>query len=151
MIRRSLVVLGLVAALVAGWPPAPATAKSLVFSRVAIEATVTPSGALRIVEARTYRFDGPFSWASYHLPLVGASRMHSVGVADERGPYVSSTSRRPGAYVVRWEGNTAVIEWGFSAQDESRTFTISYVLDDVVTVYSDVAELYWKFIGAGWD
>ncbi|MDR7544612.1 MAG: DUF2207 domain-containing protein [Armatimonadota bacterium] len=129
----------------------PAAAKSFVFARVAIEATVAPDGSLRIVEARTYRFDGSFSWASYRLPLVGASRIRQIGVADERGPYAPGNLVGPGVYRVRREGNQVEIVWGFQASNESRTFTISYVLDDVVTVYADVAELYWKFIGTGWD
>jgi uncharacterized membrane protein len=129
----------------------PAAAKTFDFARVAIEATVAPDGSLRIVEARTYRFDGSFSWASYRLPLVGASRIRHIGVADERGAYAPGTLVGPGVYRVRQEGREIEIVWGFRASNESRTFTISYVLDDVVRVYADVAELYWKFIGTGWD
>lgn len=129
----------------------PATAKSFVFGRVALEATVGVDGSLSIVEARTYNFDGEFSWASYRLPLAGASRIRSIRVADERGPHVLSSSLQPGTYQINRNGDAVVIRWGFGAANESRTFTISYVLDDVVTVYDDIAELYWKFIGTGWD
>jgi len=129
----------------------PAAAKSFVFARVAIDATVASDGSLRIVEARTYRFDGSFSWASYRLRLTGASGIRHIGVADERRAYVPGNLIGPGVYQVRREGNETEIIWGFRASNESRTFTISYVLDDVVTVYADVAELYWKFIGTGWD
>ncbi|MGH2374643.1 MAG: DUF2207 domain-containing protein, partial [bacterium] len=43
------------------------------------------------------------------------------------------------------------LRWAFQAADQQKTFVIGYVLKDVVTRYSDVAELYWKFIGTGWD
>lgn len=134
---------------------APAAAKSFVFSRVAIDATVTPSGHLRIVEERTYRFEGAFSWASYRLPLRGTSGIRQIVVSDERGPYARGVAGadppRAGTVQITQDGDAVLIRWGFRARDETRTFTIAYVLDDVVTVYRDVAELYWKFIGDGWD
>lgn len=133
----------------------PASAKSFVFSRVAIDATVWATGSMQVVEERTYRFDGSFSWASYRLPLKGASRIQGIRVGDEKGPYTAATASGdppgPGTFRVTQDGDAVLIRWGFRAENESRTFTIAYVLDDVVTVYADVAELYWKFIGTGWD
>ncbi|MDR7456944.1 MAG: DUF2207 domain-containing protein [Armatimonadota bacterium] len=130
---------------------APAWAKSYDFERVSIEAVVTADGHLRIVEARTYRFDGSFSWATYELPLAGTSGIRDVSVADDRGPYRLSTSGEPGTYRVSRGGGGVEIRWHFRAESETRTFTFRYHLDDVVAVYDDVAELYWKFIGTGWD
>lgn len=130
---------------------APAWAKSYDFERVTVEAVVTPDGHLRIVEARTYRFDGAFSWATYELPLVGTSGIRDIHVADDRGPYRLSTAGEPGTYSVSRSDRAVEIRWHFRAQDEIRTFTFRYHLDDVVVVYDDAAELYWKFIGTGWD
>lgn len=141
----------LLALLVLGLSPTVATAKDFTFSKVAIDATVTPDGHMRIVEARTYKFDGQFRWATYRLPIVGTSGISEIRVADEKGAYAQSDSQRPGTFSVTREGEVLVIRWAFVAQDESRTFTISYLAEDVVTVYDDVAELYWKFIGTGWD
>lgn len=158
LFRRAVLAAGLLTVLLAAWFTIPtAEARSFVFARVEIDATVGPDGSLRIVEERTYRFDGSFSWASYRLPLTGASRIREIRIADERGPYAhdgqvaAGQNPAPGRYVVSRDTDAVLIRWGFRAADESRTFVISYVLDDVVTVYSDVAELYWKFIGTGWD
>ncbi len=129
----------------------PAAAKSFIFTRVAIDASAGRDGSLRVVEARTYRFDGSFSWATYRLPLRGATGIRDVSVADERGRYTRSSSQQPGTFQVSQDGDAVAIRFAFRAADESRTFIISYVLDDVVTVHNDVAELYWKFIGTGWD
>ena len=35
--------------------------------------------------------------------------------------------------------------------DETRTFTLSYVLEDVILVHSDAAELYLQFVGRQWE
>ena len=37
------------------------------------------------------------------------------------------------------------------SSDEMKTTTITYTLYDVVVKYSDIAELYWNFIGDGWN
>ncbi len=37
------------------------------------------------------------------------------------------------------------------SSDEYKTTKITYTLYDVVVKYNDVAELYWNFIGSGWD
>ena len=37
------------------------------------------------------------------------------------------------------------------SSDEMKTTSITYTLYDVVVKYRDIAELYWNFIGNGWD
>ncbi|MDR7417398.1 MAG: DUF2207 domain-containing protein [Armatimonadota bacterium] len=41
------------------------------------------------------------------------------------------------------------VTWHFRAEDE--TFVIRYRATGVVARYRDTAELYWRFIGMGWD
>jgi hypothetical protein len=78
LFRRAILVIGLLSVLGMAWLAVPAAGRSFVFARVEIDATVGPDGSPRIVEERTYRFDGSFSWASYRLPLTGASRIREV-------------------------------------------------------------------------
>lgn len=125
--------------------------KSYAFARVAITAEVLPDGAMRIVEERTYDFRGAFSWASYTLDLRGSSGVSGVTVSDETGPYRLSSSHSARTYDVDAGRREMRLRWYFQAADQQKTFVISYVVNDVVTRYSDVAELYWKFIGTGWD
>lgn len=149
----ALVIAGasLLVPLILALAPVPATAKSFVFTRVAIQAWVGTDGSLRVMESRTYAFDGEFSWATYRLPLASRHQIDGIRVSDERGPYTPSTARRPGTYEVARSGDAVVIRWQFRASDESRTFTIAYVVRNAVIAHADVAELYWKFIGTGWD
>ncbi len=37
------------------------------------------------------------------------------------------------------------------SSNEYKTTTITYTLYDVVVKYNDIAEVYWNFIGSGWD
>ncbi|MGH2404642.1 MAG: DUF2207 domain-containing protein [bacterium] len=128
-----------------------AAAKSYTFSRVEITAEVRPDGALRITEQRTYDLRGSFTWASYDLKLRGSSGVSDITVSDEAGPYRQSRSRTPRTYEVSVSADEMRLRWSIQAADQQKTFLIHYILKDVVTRYSDVAELYWKFIGTGWD
>ncbi|MGQ0548307.1 MAG: DUF2207 domain-containing protein [Armatimonadota bacterium] len=128
-----------------------AAAKSYTFSRVEITAEVGPDGAMRITEERTYDLRGAFTWATYTLKLRGSSGVSDITVSDEAGPYRQSRSRTPRTYEVAVGADEMHLRLSFQAADQRKTFLIRYVLRDVVTRYSDVAELYWKFIGTGWD
>ncbi len=62
-------------------------------------------------------------------------------------------SKPAGSYWVdyNYSGNSVYGKWFYRADDEVRTFDISYVVHDAVTVYDDNAQLYWKLIGENWD
>ena len=56
------------------------------------------------------------------------------------GKYTFARGREAG-------GDVFNIEMYFQAKDEKRSFVIEYLVLDVVRVHTDVAELYWQFLG----
>jgi uncharacterized membrane protein len=118
------------------------TAKSYEFPRVTIDATVRPDGSLDLVEQRTFAFDGQFSFAFFTIDWP-YDRIEGFTVS-EGGATLSVSTRRD-------VGDAFLAEWSFSAEDEERTFTISYRARCAVRVYRDVAHLLWQFIGTGWE
>lgn len=127
-----------------------AVAKSYDFPLVAIDARVAPDGSMLVTERRTYSFSGDFSWATYTLERRGWTAITEVGVADARGPYAPGTDV-PRTFRVSRGAGEVEIRWFFRAADEDVTFAIHYRLEGVVTRYRDTAELYWRFVGTGWD
>jgi uncharacterized membrane protein len=143
---------------------APAEAKGYYFPNVSIDVTVLPDGSFEFREARTYAFDGDFTWAFYQVDKVRTAGGDIVDITDfvvgENGrPYALGDrrslddSKTPDSYWVSYnhQGNSVYGKWFYRADDETRTFEISYVVHDAVTVYDDYAELYWKFIGGNSD
>ncbi|MGH2404209.1 MAG: DUF2207 domain-containing protein [bacterium] len=128
-----------------------AAAKSYVFPLVQIDAKVNPDGSMWITERRTYDFSGSFSWASYILERRGWSEIADVSVADEAGTYAPGRSEAPRTYQVSMASHQMELKWYYSARDQQKTFTIRYRVLGVVTRYPDTAELYWRFVGTGWD
>jgi uncharacterized membrane protein YgcG len=115
--------------------------KSYSLPEVRIEGTVLPDGSIRLVEHRTFDFRGQFSFAFFTVaePLehvrdfevTEAGRSLDVLQQSELGQFKGT--------------------WYFSAQDEQRTFRISYRVICAVQVYQDAAHLLWQFVGTGWD
>lgn len=56
-----------------------------------------------------------------------------------------------GTYTYYTHNGDLWIEWYIDEYDSKKQYTISYTIKDIVTVYKDTAELYWKFIGSDFE
>ena len=121
--------------------PLLAAAKSYYFPEIATDVILQSDGSARIIQQRTYAFEGQFSWADLDLRKQGASdiRLNRLAMKTDAGwqdltPEQENTDR------------SLYLRWGYSAEDEQRTFLIDYTVQGAVRRYQDVAELYWKVI-----
>jgi uncharacterized membrane protein len=121
-------------------------AKSWHFNSIHIKATVHPDGSMHVSESRSYHFNGKFSWADYHLS-VPDQNVVDFKLSDNFGTYLESDNEEKGTYYKETVANQFYCKWFYQARNETRTFVLDYTISNVVTVYNDVAELYWKFIG----
>jgi uncharacterized membrane protein len=109
---------------------------------VRTEVWLQPDGNARVVQERTYYFDGSFSWAFVDLKKQGAddivfnrlAEQTPAGWQELKPLELTSTDR------------SLYIKWGYSAQDEERTFLLDYTVIGAVRRYTDVAEFYWKVV-----
>jgi len=122
--------------------------KSFTIDRIEIEATIETDGSLFIREARTYTFRGQFSWADYRLPLQGLGEVKDFLLQDESIIYLPGSDSQPGSYYIESYPDEFYVRWFYQAQNETRNFILQYRLSDAVTLYQDVAEFYYQFVGA---
>ena len=128
-----------------------ARAKSYRIEEVKIFARILPDGDLAIREERTYRFRGTFRWADYRLPVRGFSAVSDFRLEENGRAYRPGLSGKSGTFQLRREKGEFYVKWFYRARNETRTFTLSFRLKNAVAVYADVAELYYKFVGGGWE
>ena len=122
--------------------PLLAAAKSYYFPEVRTEVTLLADGSAHVVQERTFAFDGSFSWADIDLRKQGAAdiRLNRLAMETDAGwqdiepQELTNTAR------------SLYVRWGYSAEDETRTFLLDYTVVGAVKRYSDVAEFYWKVI-----
>lgn len=143
--------------------PTFAYAKSYSSGPVDIQADVNKKGDLSVTEERTFTFEGDYScvwWSLDDLPEgsdVSVRGMTMTTANDEVDlPKVSfekswRTSGGPGEAAWSFDRAKNTIYAFFDASDTEVTFTVDYVVNKAVQVYSDTAELYWQFVGSGWS
>jgi uncharacterized membrane protein len=121
--------------------------KSYRIDQININAEVLENGSIQITESRTYTFKGSFKWAEYPLPLdkLGDVKLFSLKEGSQK--YYQSNDELPGSYNIENRDNSFYVKWFYRAKNQTRTFTLKYLVTDAITVYDDVAELYYKFIG----
>lgn len=130
-------------------------AKHYSFPRMWQEVKIMKNGDIDVTEYRTYEFDGNFHWASYTLAPGGYSSLSDIWVGELQGSKIikfEANSTKVGGYTFKKvdDGGYA-IKWYYDKANEKATFVIHFTAHDVIKVYNDVAEFYWKFVGTGWD
>jgi len=121
-------------------------AKSWHFNSIHIKATVNPDGSMHVRESRSYKFNGKYSWADYHLS-VPDQKIEDFKLSDNAKTYLESNSEEKGTFYKETTANHFYCKWYYQARNEIRTFVLDYTISNVITAYDDVAQLYWKFVG----
>lgn len=121
-----------------------ASAKSYSLDKAELYYKVMPDGLVEAREEITFDFSGSFSYAYRDIPN-GEWQLSDIKVYD------TTAGREALPFTVSLHGSDRRIQWNFSAEDESRTFSVEYRLSNAVRAYDDVAEFYWKVWGEGWD
>ncbi len=113
-----------------------------------IAVQVNSEGDIHISETRRYVYEGDFTWADYRLPLKGFTRIKDIEVYEGKRPFQRSNSKESGTYIINRDDDFVQIKWFYSAEDESRTFTISYTLEGGIVYGKKWAEFFWNFISS---
>jgi len=121
--------------------------KSYTIDQIDINAQILEDGSIQIIESRTYTFKGSYKWAEYQLPLDRLGKVKLFSLKEGSQNYYQSFEENPGSFYIENQGNSFYVKWFYRAKNQSRTFTLKYLITDAITVYNDVAELYYKFIG----
>ncbi|MGH7450160.1 MAG: DUF2207 domain-containing protein [bacterium] len=132
--------------------------KRWAIKNVEITAQIDSAGYMVIEEKRTYQFWGRFSYAFYDLSLSGLLDVDQVQMFEDGEAYQPSMEKTPGTFFVERESRKISIRWQFREQGGRaadggiiREFTLRFRVLGAVRVHGDVAELYYKFVGTGWD
>jgi uncharacterized membrane protein YgcG len=151
--------LGGLALLLAPAGPAHAQSRSETIGDVRITAELAPDGSLHVVEDREFQYSGSYQGAFYELPLRDAQQVTLNQVTDDQGntyqPGECSPdgTKIPGAYSVDASDDQFTVTWCWDPPptDTNRTITLDYTVSRAGVRHADSSELYWQFVGDGWD
>lgn len=116
---------------------------------IEVDVTVRDDGTIQIVEYRTYVFDGDFSWADYRLPKSGYSEIDSIRVSENGRNYINANNEENGTFSVSESDKAFTVKWHYSAENTTKKFKISYILDGAMMVGPEFTEFLWSYLASG--
>jgi hypothetical protein len=137
--------------------PAAAQAESSDVVDADIEMRLANDTSLLVAETLTFDYDGDFEASYRDIPLLHGERITDVAVFedgeryDPNGCTAFGCYDRDATYGVTPEGSGIRVVWHHGAQDEERTFTISYRVVGGAVAHDDVIDVGWAVWGAQWD
>jgi len=145
--------------------PSKICAKSYTIDSVVIDANLQRDGSMSVTEQRKFNFDGDFTFANQEI-LKNPDQSQNTGrtesfeitdfsICDELDCYTALLGQeklaadevRPSEkFYLNDLDDAYFIKW-FYRSNTSKTFTISYIVRNAITLHSDTAEIYWQWLG----
>ncbi|MGG1657970.1 DUF2207 family protein [Brevibacillus sp. NRS-1366] len=114
--------------------------RSFEISDVEIHARIDAKGDMQVTERDTYRFNGAFNGVLVQLDSSG-----SDGIEGFQAFEVTPEQEIPLSFDKSGEGTQIQYKVYNQINEETKMFKFTYEWKNVVQVYKDTAELYWKF------
>lgn len=130
-----------------------AKARDYEITALAMDVAVDADGLVHVVEKRTVQFNGAYTGFYQSIETGGEFTVQNLSLKEAGRSYERLEQSSPGpagTYFVLEKADETYVDWSFNAQDEERTFILSYTLDGVILKHKDSAELYYKFVGDKW-
>lgn len=124
-------------------------AKEYSIPEIRVEVQVNDDGTITITEHRTYIFDGSYSWANYRIPKFGFSAIRNIQISEDGSHFTNLNSEEPETFLVEESDEAYNFKWFFDANDEERIFTITYTLEDAMTLGPEWSEFTWTYMASG--
>lgn len=125
------------------------SAKDYSIPEIQVDVQINAEGTVTITEHRTYVYDGSYTWANYRLPKSGYSAIHDISVSENGESYINLNTEEPGSFLVEESDEAYNIVWHYRAKNETRTYSITYTLENAVVIGTDWSEFYWTYAASG--
>lgn len=122
-------------------------AKDYSIPEVDIVVTINKDCSVDFTENRTFILNDSFTFGYYDLPKSGFEKVERLNVyeLDKNGKKVELRQE------IKDDNKNLRVKFFYSAYYEQKTIIYEYKLSEVVKVYKDYGEFYWKLQGSGWD
>ena len=127
------------------------SAKDYEIPTIQVEVSINEDGTVQITERLTYEFDGSFSWAEYRLPRQGYTGISNIQVSEGGQSYTNKNSEAPGTFSVAHNDEAIKLTWYYEAEDEKRTFILSYTLEGALTIGPTWSQFFWNYLASSRD
>lgn len=121
-----------------------------------IDIILSDDGSARFEEYWTMSYKGgTFTKFARNIPLNDNYSISDFEVSEGNIKYTMldgfDSNKPEKCYAVDYSDDELNLEIYYRANNESKIFHMSYVLNNAVNLHNDIAEFYWKVIGDEWD
>ncbi|MCE5222743.1 DUF2207 domain-containing protein [bacterium] len=128
--------------------PCLCNAKSFNVVQTELNCLIRQNGEVDWKEANTFVFEGQYSRASIGLIFKNDTYLDNIVIEENGVPYQYDYSGKENTY---WVGEEGILNYYFNAQNETRTFEISYTIYGAIDAFADYSELYWPIHLKTWN
>ncbi|MDD4664231.1 MAG: DUF2207 domain-containing protein [Caldisericia bacterium] len=128
--------------------PCLCDAKSFNVTQTELNCLIRQNGNIDWKEANTFQFEGQFSRASIGLIFRNDTYLDNIVIGENGIPYKHAYSGKENTY---WIGEEGVLNYYFNAQNETRTFEISYTIFGAIEAFADYSDFYWPIHLKTWS
>jgi uncharacterized membrane protein len=122
------------------------------YDSIAYTIHVNADSTVDVEERQTYNFVGEYHQAERYIPFKKIDSISNIKVRDENGTELLYSARELdktnpaswGKYTYSRRSGSEYIDWYYSANNEKKTWIVSYKLHGAITFYKDKDELYWN-------
>lgn len=129
--------------------------RSYYMSSFNINAQLDSKGNMDVLEEIAYEFDGSFRGVYRTLKTEGSDGIDDFEVYKQQNgklvEFQQNDSENENTYQLFDENDGIRLKIFSTSEDESKTFVIRYKVINAASKYSDIGELYWKFMGEDTD
>jgi uncharacterized membrane protein len=134
-----------------------ALAKSADITNAGVDLRLAKDGSLLVTEHLTFNYDGHFEGSYRDIVLAHGEQIRDVQISQGGEVYKPGGDVQlgsfdvPGVFGTQDRGDVYRIVWHYRADDEQRTYDISYRVVDGAVAYDDVIDVGWGIWGDQWD
>ena len=118
---------------------------------VNIIAQLNSDGSMNIKENRTFKFKGSYKYIYQKFKKTKGYDYLDFKISEGENFYFLSDNQNSGNYSLKESKDHIEIKVYQKSKNESRTFSIEYIITGIIEKNIDAALMYYKFIGDQWN
>jgi hypothetical protein len=152
----AIVVTSIVGVVCAVIPSVPTSDKEYAISDAQVSVELLRDGSLLVHETLPFDLTGHFTGAYREFALKDGARVTSASVSEGGEKYQPGGNTElnsfdfPGTFGSRDQSDSYRIVWHYTADDETRTFDVTYRVIDAAVVHDDSVDVTWTVWGEQW-
>ncbi len=116
-----------------------------------IIAIINQNGTVDFSETREFNFKGDFTFVYQDIPKRGFDQLLDIQVIENsKNFFMNENTKEPGTFLIEERESFFRIYLYHKSSNETKKFTIKYILKNPFTIGKDDSQFYWIYLSDRW-